>query len=395
MAILVKGKTFTSTEQVTSTKLHQLVDSATFDPAAADGSTLEVSAGALRVKDAGITTAKLASGLTVVHATGSAAAPSVTASGDTDTGVYFSTNAVNVSCGGTQTASFTGGVYPAIELAGSSGAFLDLSVGTINTPDFSMRSLADTNGGHLYVSGNKILTLNTNSVERLRVTGSGDVGIGTASPSTKLQVVGDVTATTFIGNLTGTASTATTVSDGAITGAKLSSTVAIPSAATATTQAADTNTTAVATCAFAKAEADAGETAAKAFAIQRANHTGTQSSATITGLGIQLTEYVSAQQSIPASGTDLTMSHGLGGLPRFYQVTYVCAIADHGYSIGDEIGVYSDGGYSDGATSTWMNSTTLGFRRYGTTPIAARGAGSWFSPTTTANAWKLVFRAWK
>ena len=61
MAILVKGKTFTSTEQVTSAKLHQLVDSATFDPAAADGSTLEVSGGALRVKDGGITGAKLGS----------------------------------------------------------------------------------------------------------------------------------------------------------------------------------------------------------------------------------------------------------------------------------------------------------------------------------------------
>jgi hypothetical protein len=60
MAIIIKGKTFTSTEQVTSTKLHQLVDSATFDAAAADGSTLEVSAGALRVKDLGVTGAKIA-----------------------------------------------------------------------------------------------------------------------------------------------------------------------------------------------------------------------------------------------------------------------------------------------------------------------------------------------
>lgn len=71
MAILIKGKTFTSTEQVTSTKLHQLVDSATFDPAAADGSTLEVSAGALRVKDAGITGAKLSA--TVAIPTGATA----------------------------------------------------------------------------------------------------------------------------------------------------------------------------------------------------------------------------------------------------------------------------------------------------------------------------------
>lgn len=80
MAIIIKGKTFTSTEQVTSTKLHQLVDDATFDAAAADGSTLEVSAGALRIKDAGVTGDKLSA--TVAIPTGATA---VTQAADTDT----------------------------------------------------------------------------------------------------------------------------------------------------------------------------------------------------------------------------------------------------------------------------------------------------------------------
>lgn len=83
------------------------------------------------------------------------------------------------------------------------------------------------------------------------------------------------------------------VKDGGITGAKLSSTVAIPSAATATTQAADTNTTAIATTAFAKKEADD----AQAYAIQRSNHTGTQAVNTITGLGALATTGTSAQIS--------------------------------------------------------------------------------------------------
>lgn len=129
MAILVKGKTFTSTEQVTSTKLHQLVDSATFDTGAVDNSTTALSGGAIIVK--------------------------------------------------------TGG----------------------------------------------------------------------------------------------------------ITGTQLSATVAIPTGATAVTQAVDTNTTALATTAFAKKEADD----AQAFAIQRANHTGTQGVATITGLGALATTYTAAQ----------------------------------------------------------------------------------------------------
>ena len=49
---------------------------------------------------------------------------------------------------------------------------------------------------------------------------------------------------------------------------------------TAPTAAADTNTTQIATTAFAKKEADD----AQAYAIQRANHTGTQAISTVTGL---------------------------------------------------------------------------------------------------------------
>jgi hypothetical protein len=64
MAILTKGQTFSSTDDVTSTKLHNLVDSATFvsgSSGATDDSTLEVSGGGqLRIKDLGVTSSKLA-----------------------------------------------------------------------------------------------------------------------------------------------------------------------------------------------------------------------------------------------------------------------------------------------------------------------------------------------
>lgn len=62
MPILSKGYSFTSTEQVTSTKLGNLVDNATFVSGATDGVTTELSGGAIIVKNGGITPTKLSTG---------------------------------------------------------------------------------------------------------------------------------------------------------------------------------------------------------------------------------------------------------------------------------------------------------------------------------------------
>ena len=65
-----------------------------------------------------------------------------------------------------------------------------------------------SDGGHLYMSGaemrlynaeNNVLMFGTNNTERMRITSTGDVGIGTTSPSAKLDVRGNAT---FTGNAT-------------------------------------------------------------------------------------------------------------------------------------------------------------------------------------------------
>lgn len=58
------------------------------------------------------------------------------------------------------------------------------------------------------------LAFNTAGNERLRITSGGNVGIGTASPSTKLDVTGTVTATSFSGAGTGLTGTASSLSIG-------------------------------------------------------------------------------------------------------------------------------------------------------------------------------------
>lgn len=106
MAILSKGYTFGSTEQVTSTKLGNLVDSATFASGAVDGVSTELSSGAIIVKNGGITATKLSTGAPTWDSAGN-----LTATGTLTVGGTISTSndlAVNGTATITGTSTFTG-----------------------------------------------------------------------------------------------------------------------------------------------------------------------------------------------------------------------------------------------------------------------------------------------
>ena len=62
MAILATGNTFSDGDQVTSTKLNNSVNNATFASGAVDDSTTSLSSGAIIVKDGGISPSKLSTG---------------------------------------------------------------------------------------------------------------------------------------------------------------------------------------------------------------------------------------------------------------------------------------------------------------------------------------------
>ena len=93
MAILSKGYTFTGTDTVTSVKLNNLVDAATFATGCVDDDTTQLSSGKIIVKNGGITPTKLSTG-----------APSWTSGGNltvagtlTTGGTIATSNGLNVS----------------------------------------------------------------------------------------------------------------------------------------------------------------------------------------------------------------------------------------------------------------------------------------------------------
>lgn len=93
MPILSKGYTFTGTDTVTSTKLNNLVDAATFATGCVDDTTTQLSSGQIIVKNGGITPTKLSTGAPT-WTTGS----NLTVAGTLTTGGTIATsNGLNVS----------------------------------------------------------------------------------------------------------------------------------------------------------------------------------------------------------------------------------------------------------------------------------------------------------
>jgi hypothetical protein len=138
---------------------------------------------------------------TIEFADGSASAPSITNSGDTNTGIFFpAADSIGFTEGGAEVARFDssgqfivgpfGGNGNAV-VAGSSSPSFTNQPGT----NLLLKSGDGSGTGSSFMSfstspaGSSGTTVNT-AVERMRIDSSGNVGIGTSSPQRKFEVHG-------------------------------------------------------------------------------------------------------------------------------------------------------------------------------------------------------------
>jgi hypothetical protein len=130
-------------------------------------------------------TAAVTSTLPVVHPLGAVGTPSITFTGDLNTGIY--------SPGADQLAISTNGVarLTTSTTAVSSSLAIDVPLGAVGTP--SLTFTGDLNTG-LFSPGADTVALVTGGTNRLHITSAGLVGIGTTSPGRLLSVQGIIGA---------------------------------------------------------------------------------------------------------------------------------------------------------------------------------------------------------
>lgn len=106
--------------------------------------------------------------------------------------------------------------------------------------------------------------------------------------------------------------------------------------------------------------------------------------------------FVSAEQTITSAGL-LTIAHGLSVAPTLIQARLICKIAEHNYSINDEIIISPDAADSTSSRglSIVPDSTNLNIRYGVSATVFAQ-----FNKTTgavtalTNGSWRLILRAW-
>ena len=117
--------------------------------------------------------------------TGSAAAPAYSFSNSSSTGLFSSTaGTIGVSSGGTHTFSFTSG---GISSPTAGGASIASTAGVAANPTFSFAGDEDTGW---YSPLADTLAASTGGVERVRISSTGNFGIGTNAPTGKLHISG-------------------------------------------------------------------------------------------------------------------------------------------------------------------------------------------------------------
>jgi hypothetical protein len=127
-----------------------------------------------------------ATGTVASAGSGSVGTAAVAPTGDPNTGIYFpAADQVAITTGGTQALLLAAGAVSNPTFTGAA----TFAAGTVSAP--AITTTGDTNTGIFFPAADTV-AITANSAERVRVTSTGLVGVGTQSPGEVVHVVGGV-----------------------------------------------------------------------------------------------------------------------------------------------------------------------------------------------------------
>jgi hypothetical protein len=354
MAILSKGHTFSSGDNVTATKLNDSVDAATFASGAVDNITLQINndpngGGELRIMSEGVSSTQLANDA-VENAKIKDNAITSNKISEIDTNFNIQSDG-KVGIGTTSVSSqlTVNGDIESLTGSGPGGGQLILRADTAG----SYRWNLDNEGSNSLFRIFQEDDAGGSGVERLTVDPStGYIKIGSGVGSHALDVSGDINVS--LGN-TFKINGATLLLD-------------------EDNMATDSSTR------------GATQQSIKAYVESRV--ISYESSA------IQWTAGLSGTN--PIQNNFITSAHGLGAQPDNFSVSLRCTTTEHGYSVGDEVMVCSGGTYDRGEYVIYANSTEIGFGYNSSNtnnPFTYVHRTSHSGVQLSDSNWKLVFRA--
>jgi hypothetical protein len=241
MAILTTGNTFADGDQVTSTKLNDIANAATFASGAVDDSTTQLSSGAIIVKDLGISAGKIATSAvtTAKLATNSVSTAKIIDGNVTKAKIENFTNLTvlgNVSGGAATPAEVTiidddtMGTASATALATSESikAYVDTQIGDNNDLSEILANGNTTGANNIIVTAGQAITTDTVSettaaagvtVDSLLIKDGGITAAGTSTfAGQTISDLGTVTTANIDGgSIDGTTVGASSASTGAFT----------------------------------------------------------------------------------------------------------------------------------------------------------------------------------
>lgn len=174
--------TFTATDTITSTKMNNIIDETVMTSDAVLGGSggsggLDISSGKLSISANAINNSRLASN----SVTSANIVDGTIVNADINASAAIAGTKISPSFG-SQTIRQDGASAQIVQYNASSSSVTDFGIGTLTGDQNSVGiNVANSTG---------VLSLGTNNTERMRITASGNVGIGTNSPTAPLHVNG-------------------------------------------------------------------------------------------------------------------------------------------------------------------------------------------------------------